>query len=91
MKLGEQLDRVLLSWRIVAEGLFGQIPYFFDAALAIHERYEVVGRRAELMRAAGRLVAEYIAGLAAVHMFVDLGMTAERGPQIRDAIPKGAE
>jgi hypothetical protein len=43
------------------------------------------------MYTARRLVGEHIAGLTAVHVLVDLGVTTERGSQFRDTIPEGAE
>jgi len=38
----QPLDRLFLSWRLIANGILGEIPDFLHGTFAVHERQKMV-------------------------------------------------
>ena len=89
MQVGQQFDDFVLRGRIVAEFVLGELPQFFDAALAVHQAHQVMSNISNFVRAAAGSICDHVDRLSTVAVFADIHAGTQIGAKVRDPVPHG--
>ena len=87
MQLGQQMDRLVLGWRIVLRLASRSFPDIAHRPPAVHQAQHKVGDRGQAVKTSGLMVLQNVPGLAAKHLSVNGGVRAQPRFEVGDAVP----
>ena len=87
MELRQDLDHLVLGRCIVSQVGTCLLPDLLHGAPSIHQTNEAIGCRGEAVVALRGHILQDVPQLAAVVVAVDMGVTAQAGPERRNPVP----
>ena len=88
MQLPQQVQRLFLAWRIIAEFFQCGFPDFVNRAVAIHLADQHVDFRTETVIHPTGLILQHVAAITPVIVPVQLHMITDTRPDVRNPVPE---